>query len=193
MGRFLILMGLCFEQDSLFHLLERKLKRNKNQQIFAYQEPSDDVLRQHFQVQIMTFWNLPGDDIKKSNQSENTSHSYDGECQPKHLNCNILESRPSPPSFRPNNQYIAASIYIGTNGSAACLWWAVVNSDSLWVTELRQNPNSLLTLLCCGGLAGLWYFLEAYPKQAWSNKGLIGWRLIRKTFSVVALIIRRRH
>lgn len=193
MGRFLILMGLCFSLDSLFHLLERKLKRNKNQQIFAYKDLSDDVLRQRFQVPVITFWNLPGGDIKKSNQSENTSRSHDGECQPKHLNCSILESRPSPPSFRPNNQYIAASIRIGSNGSAACLWWAAVNSDSLWVTELRQNPNSLLTLLCCAGLAGLWYFLEAYPKQARSNKGLIGWRLIRKTFSVIALIIRRRH
>lgn len=124
---------------------------------------------------IITFRNLPGADIRKSNHlpllwwwMSTRAH----ELQHSAILDTVLLS------FLPNKHDIAAYICIGSNEYAADRWWAVVNSDWLWATELRQKPNSLLALLCCGGLAGLWYFLEAYPKQAWSNNGLIGWRLM---------------
>lgn len=55
-------------------------------------------------------------------------------------------------------------------------WWA-----KYWLAlSDRAETVCLLTLLCCGGLAWLSSFLEAYPKQTWSNNSLIGWRLIMK-------------
>lgn len=125
---------------------------------------------------IIRFQNLSGSDIRKSNRRENTFRSCDGECQPEHLNCSILQFRPSPLSFRPTNHYVAAYICIRGNEYAAYLWWA-----KYWrALSDRAETVGLLTLLCCGGLAWLSSFLEAYPKQTWSNNSLIGWRLIMK-------------
>lgn len=161
MGRLLILMGLCFNR---IHCDFTDLKGNvkKNQQIFASKEPSDDDWSNISMFKMITFQNLPGGDIRKSNQSEKNLPFLPVmvNVNQKHLNCSILHFGPSPPSFLPNNHCIAAYIGIGSNEYAACLWWAVVNSDSLWMAELRQNPNSLLTRLYCGGLAGLWSFLR---------------------------------